>query len=205
MFGLRRRPAILLRPTASFIISTRNLGLTYDTYNGSPTYTDNGTTASFDLTEFLSDIPGSGLVVNCYDCGKAVKIFANALGCNASYKYSDPFGYQNCIKAIGGVWTNNPFYDSQYPPYDEEIVGEDDSGRTRFYRHAFGTLGSNIYDACLKVDTDLNPDAAPHSNNGDGDWATGWSWSDYKDKVIDDDPEPPGGTGDATPYNFSVN
>ena len=178
----------------------KDFGLTYDTIDGSPTYTDDGFTASFNLTTFLSDVPGSNLVVNCYDCGKAVKIFANALGCNASYKRSSPFGYLNCIKAIGGTWTNNPFYSSQSYPYNQPIVGEDDSGRTSFGNHAFGTLGSNIYDACLKVDTDANPDAAPHTES----WAIGWSWSTYKDKVIDDNPAPPFGTGDPTAYSFSV-
>ena len=38
-----------------------DLGLTYDTYEGAPRYTSNGKSGSFNLTDFLSDIPGSNL------------------------------------------------------------------------------------------------------------------------------------------------
>lgn len=175
-----------------------DFGFVYDTYDGSPRYTGDKS-QSFNLTSLLSDVPGSNIVVNCYDCGKAVKIFANAIGCGASYKYSSPFGYVNCIKPIGRGWANNPFYSN--PAYSSSpIVGEDLGSPTRsgFGNHAFGTIGSTIYDTCLKVDTDGNPDAAPHTES----WATGWSWSTYKLKVVDDNPST--STGSATEYTFSV-
>jgi len=175
-----------------------NYGFLYDTYSGSPRYTNYGS-GSFNLTQFLSEM-GSGRVVNCYDMGKTVKIFANAIGCNAIYKYSNPFGYLNCIKPIGRGWANNPFYSSQSWPYNQPIVGEDDSGRTKFGNHAFGAIGSNIYDACLKVDTDGNPDYGPPFNES---WATGWSWNTYKSKVIDNVPS--SSPGNPTTYSFSVN
>lgn len=170
----------------------------YDTYDGIARYTANGGSASFNLNGFLNNIP-SGSYVNCYDCGKAVKVFANAIGCGASYQFCSPFGYENCIKPIGCGWTNNPFYASQSPPYDQPIVGEDDPYRTRFANHAFGALSGNIYDACLKVDTDSNPDYGPPFTES---WATGWSWSTYKSKVIDNNP--PSSPGNPVTYNFSV-
>lgn len=158
-----------------------NTSFLYDTYDGSPRYTYNGTTSSFNLTSMLSEIGGINIVVDCYDMGKALKIFANALGCNSSYVFSYPFGYHNCIKAIGKGWANNPFYDhpyfSSYP-----IVGEDDDDsdeRSSFGNHAFCRISTIYYDACLKVDTDVNPDAAPHTES----WAYGWDWSTYKSKV----------------------
>ncbi|MBC8182657.1 hypothetical protein H8E88_16275 [candidate division KSB1 bacterium] len=177
-----------------------DLGFEYDTIDGSSRYTDK-TDGSFGLTSMLSEIPGSDIIVNCYDCGKAVKIFANALGCGASYNVSQPFGYLNCIKPIGKGWANNPFYSSQSSPYDQPIVGEDDAGRTYFGNHAFACFGYGIWDATLRVDTDSNPDAPPHSSTN-GSWVLGWSWSTYKSKVVDDVPE--SSPASPTTYSFSV-
>ena len=174
-----------------------NCGFLYDTYSGAPRYTNYGS-GSFNLTLFLSEI-GSGRVVNCYDMGKTVKIFANSISCNTNYKFCNPFGYLNCVKPIGRGWSNNPFYSSQSPPYNQPIVGEDDSGRTKFGNHAFGAHGCDIYDACLKVDTDENPDYGPPF---DETWATGWYWNTYKSKVIDDNPS--SSTGNPSIYSFSV-
>jgi len=61
-------------------------------------------------------------------------------------------------------------YDSQSYSYHQPIVGEDDPYRTRFGNHAFGALSGNIYDACLKVDTDSNPDYGPPFSES---WAIG--------------------------------
>ena len=176
-----------------------DIGLSYDTENGAPVYTGWGNT-DFNLNLFLSRIPNVGKF-NCYDSGKAVKIFGNAVGSGSSYKFSSPFGYLNCIKPAGKGWANNPFYDGGPPISSDPIVGEDDDwndGRSKFGNHAFGALNSNIYDASLRVDTDPNPDAPPHSPS-DGSWATGWSWSIYKAKVVDDNPST--STGDPSGYN----
>jgi hypothetical protein len=175
-----------------------NTGFLYDVNHGMSRYTGYST-HSFDLTSMLSEIGGSQIVVNCYDMGKAVKIFANALGCNSLYAFSQPFGYLNCIKAIGRGWSNNPFYASMGT---NPIMGEDDDyydGRSGFRNHAFCMFGSSIYDACLKVDTDSNPDAPPHTES----WATGWNWDTYKSKVIDNNPASSPGTP-YTGYTFSV-
>jgi hypothetical protein len=187
-------------------------GFKYDVVDGSSRYSGK-TTQSFNLGYMITDLNSSSsdIIVNCYDMGKAVDILASSLGCNTDYALSQPFGYLNCIKAIGRSWANNPFYEyntiypdpvfSSYP-----IVGEDDDyydGRSNFGNHAFCESYSNIYDACLKVDTDDNPDAPPHSNSNNGTWATGWSWSTYKSKVIDSNPSsyPPTETAN---YTYTV-
>ena len=61
-----------------------NSGGSYDTVGGSPRYTG-GTNQSFNLTLFLANQSAANIgVVNCYDMGKSVVIFANALGAGAS-------------------------------------------------------------------------------------------------------------------------
>ncbi len=175
-----------------------NTGFLYDINSGAPRYTSYST-QSFNLSSMLSDIGGSQIIVNCYDMGKAVSIFANILGCNSNYAFTNPFGYLNCIKAIGRGWSNNPFYASMGTV---PIMGEDDDyydGRSGFGNHAFCMFGGSIYDACLKVDTDSNPDAAPHTES----WAIGWDWNAYKSKVIDNNPASYPGTP-YTGYTFSV-
>ncbi len=174
-------------------------GGAYDTVWGVPAYTSGGTTESFNLRLFLSHISSIG-AVNCYDCGKALTVFGNAIGCGMTYKFAIPFGYLNCIKPIGKGWTNNPFYDNPTNSSDP-IVGEDDdasSGRSGFGNHAFSSIGSNIYDSCLKVDTDSNPDAPPHSES----WMSGEPWASYKSKVVDNVPAV--ATGSPTRYAFGV-
>ena len=176
-----------------FLYDIKSGGSRYSLYNSEP----------FNLTTMLSEFGGSNILVNCYDMGKAVNIFANALGCNSDYKYSNPFGYLNCIKPIGRGWTNNPFYGAGDLYSNQPIVGEDTSntpypGRSPFGNHAFCMIGNNVYDACLKVDIDGNPDAAPNTES----WAIGWSWEKYKIKVVDSIPS-------STPwapyeYNFTV-
>ncbi len=171
----------------------------YDTIGGASRYTGKDT-APFNLTMMLNDFGEENINVNCYDMGKALNIFINALGGNSSYVLTDPFGYLNCIKPIGLNWTNNPFCVHLFPPYNVPIVGEDLSypNRTDFSRHAFCIMDNNIYDACLKVDIDENPDSPPHTEL----WATGWSWNDYKLKVIDDNPS--SNTGTPEVYTFTV-
>jgi len=183
-----------------------NSGFIYDTYAGQSRYTSFGE-GSMNLTLFLSEL-GSTRIVNCYDMGKAITIFANAIGCNASYRYSQPFGYLNCIKPIGKGWTNNPFYDGYVngiKVWTDPIVGEDTSWyptyekRSYFGNHAFGSIGDNIYDATLKVDIDGNPDYGPPFSES---WATGWNWDTYKSRVVDNYPST--STSYPSIYYFSV-
>lgn len=182
-------------------------GLRYDIYNGAPHFPEGAGygNSNFYLTAFLQ-AKGTSSLCNCYDMGKAVKSFCNAIGCGTSYRYSSPFGYLNCIIPIGREWTNNPFYPTLSSPYNVPIVGEDLASpyRTRFANHAFGSISDDIYDACLKVDIDSNPDAPPHSNNGNGDWAIGWIWDNYKAKVVDNNPATSTGYPSSSYNSWSV-
>jgi hypothetical protein len=177
-----------------------NTGGLYDTYSGASSYTTNGGTSGFDLTRFLANIPNIG-VVNCYDMGKSLVSIANAGGCGLSYRFSGPFGYLNCIYAIGRGWTNNPFHDN--PSIDPNpIVPEDWSsadGRSGFGNHAFGSISDNIFDACLTVDTDSNPDYGPPFLET---WMLDEPWSGYQVKVVDDNP--PSTTAYPSTYTFSI-
>jgi hypothetical protein len=79
-------------------------------------------------------------------------------------------------------------------------------GRSYFSNHAFSMIGDMVYDACIKVDTDANPDYSPHTES----WLIGESWNevnnsgDYNQKVIDDYPVLYYSTGPAVDYYFTV-
>jgi hypothetical protein len=177
-------------------------GATYDNKDGLPHYCASpaSTDGNFKLTDWLDDYPSVG-TVNCYDMGKAVAAFANALGCGTVYTYVYPFGYLNCVKPVGLGWTNNPFYGDS-PPWDPNPIVDGDAnssdGRSGFARHGFTRLGGDIYDASGgQVDDDANPDEAPHTArelDGDDTWS-----SDYDDRVIDDVPS----SSPGTPANHS--
>jgi hypothetical protein len=174
-----------------------NVGGLYDTYSGAPSYGGGG---QFYLTNFVNNIPNIG-VVNCYDMGKAVVTYANVVGCGLSYRYSSPFGYLNCINAIGRGWTNNPFYDNPMV-YPAPIVPGDWSsaqGRYGFGNHAFGSIGDNIFDACLTVDTDSDPDDGPPFTET---WMIDEPWTGYKVKVVDNYPST--NTGYPSTQTFTI-
>ncbi len=169
-----------------------NAGGLYDICSGAPSY--GGAFADFQLTSFVNSFSAVG-DVNCYDMGHAVVTYANVLGCGLSYRFSQPFGYLNCIHAIGRGWTNNPFYCSNPA---NAVVPEDDV-RTGFGNHAFGSIGDNIFDACLTVDTDTNPDNCSGHNET---WMINEPWSGYKTKVVDDNP--PSTTGYPSTPTFGI-
>ncbi len=127
----------------------------------------------FHLTNFLSAIPHIG-EVNCYDMGKSVTIFANLLGAGLDYRYSWPFGALHCEKAIGRNW----------------FCGE------AFGNHGFGSMDGKVFDACLTIDGDGNPDAFPHAET----WMLDVAWSEYKLAVVED----PGEPGDPQTYSFDI-
>jgi uncharacterized protein YneR len=169
-----------------------NAGGLYDTDWGMPFYPYSFDFTTFDVTNFLANLPNVGLV-NCYDMGKSLVTFSNSIGCGLSYTYTEPFGYLNCINAIGRGWTNNPFFTNPDPQYNfsrEPIVPGDwswDEGRSWFGNHAFGTMNGIVFDACLTVDTDNNPDDGPFFKET---WMINIQWEDYRNKVIDAFPIP---------------
>lgn len=171
-----------------------NVGGLYDTYSGAPSYGGGG---NFFLTNFLNNIPSIG-VVNCYDMGKAVVTFSNVMGCGLSYRYSSPFGFLNCINAIGRGWTNNPFYSNPSCNPNPIVPGDWGyaEGRWGFGNHAFGSISDNIFDACLTVDTDSDPDYGPPFTET---WMIDEPWTGYKTKVVDDYPS----TNTGYPYTYT--
>ncbi len=124
-----------------------NLGCVYDSVSR---YTDSKN-QPFNFAGFMNGIPNI-YSVNCYDMGKALVTFSNILGCCLRYNYSDNFGNLNCIRPIG---TSRRCQES-------------------YNNHGFGSLNSKVFDACLKVDTCMNP----------AQWMTNLLWSDYKEMVI---------------------
>lgn len=186
----------------------KNVGGLYDTDWGVPYYPWSWTDfTKFALSDFLENIPDVG-VVNCYDMGKSLVTLSNVLGCGLTYRYSNPFGYVNCIYAIGRGWTNNPFYTNPEPLYNIDphpLVPGDwswDEGRSYFGNHAFASLNDRIFDACLTVDTDIDPDDGPPFKMT---WMINIPWETYKAKVIDDYPSPIGGiTGDPENPVFEI-
>lgn len=182
----------------------KNTGGLYDTVNGSSSYTADGYGTSFNLSGFLANITGIG-VVNCYDMGKSLVTFANVAGCGLSYKRSNSFGYLNCIYAIGRGWTNNPFHDNTNPIYginpNPIVPGDWDSGdgRSSFGNHVFGSISDNIYDACLTADTDGDPDYGPPFLET---WMIDQPWNTYKTRVVDNNPS--SATGTPVIYTFTI-
>jgi len=176
----------------------------YDTVSGAPSYTG-GWSTDFNLTLWLANLDiGSVGVVNCYDLGKAVVVFANALGAGAEYTYTGPFGYINLVHAIGRGWTNNPFYDNPSCNPNPVVNGDWSSadGRWGFGNHAFTRLAGQIYDGSGgQVDVDTNPDSLPASTPRDLDGDDSWTTS-YRTRVIDDVPVSTPGT--PTVYTFGV-
>jgi hypothetical protein len=177
-----------------------NAGGLYDTVSGASAYTGN-TTQAFNLTQWLANYAVANIgVVNCYDMGKSVVVFANALGAGTEYAYTNPFGTLNLINAIGRGWTNNPFYDS-FGCDPNPIVPGDDT-RCGFGNHAFTLLGGQIYDGSGgQVDADADPDDAPAGSPRDLDGDDSWNAS-YRTRVIDNVPASFPGT--PTVFAFTV-
>ena len=182
-----------------------NAGGSYDTVGGAPRYTAGGHSDNFNLTLFLSNYAATSIgVVNCYDMGKSVVVFANALGAGTEYTYTGPFGYLNLVKPIGKGWANNPFYDGGFGSANPVVNGDwsFSDGRTSFGNHAFSRLGGQIFDASGgQVDTDSDPDTlpagVPRALDGNDSWL-----SSYRVRVIDDVPASSPGT--PTVYAFTV-
>lgn len=181
-----------------------NAGGLYDTVSGASKYSG-GTTTAFNLTQWLTNYAAVNIgVVNCYDMGKSVLIFANALGANAEYTYTGPFGYLNLVKPIGRGWSNNPFSDNGFYNANAVVNGDWSSanGRSSFGNHAFTRLGGQIFDGSGgQVDIDGDPDTLPAGSpwelDGDDSWA-----ANYRTRVIDDIPASSPGT--PTVYTFTV-
>jgi len=136
-----------------------NLGPNVITYDcpggGSSQYSWGG----FDCTAFLDRLKGgvgNGYYVNCSDCATFVSTFANAVGCDLwQSRMGAGFFHLNPMLGIGSaVWQ----------PCCHGIDGWSDG----FGYHEVAWTGACdsaefVYDACLQVDGDADPTAAPHT------------------------------------------
>jgi len=178
-----------------------NVGALYDVYGGAPKYTG-ATTANFNLTMWLADYKTAAVgTVNCYDMGKVVVVFANAIGAGTEYVYVSPFGHLNCVKPIGRGWANNPFYDNPSCPGGPIVSG--DTARCGFGNHGFSRLNADkIYDGSGgQVDVDSDPDDCPPTTPLDLAGYDSWL-NNYRGKVIDFNPS--SNPGSPVSYAFGV-
>lgn len=135
----------------------------YDEHGGQSTYTyllsEQTGSQEFLCNRFLRLLRGEGIpphrLVNCSDCATIVSTFANILGCNLSPSRMSPQppdnqGFRlNLIRPVGF---------SQWSP-------NFDFGGFSYHEVAWkGACTENdpVYDACLQLDRDDDPTAAPH-------------------------------------------
>ncbi|HWW76019.1 MAG TPA: hypothetical protein VNZ44_11505 [Pyrinomonadaceae bacterium] len=161
-----------------------NLGpsvIEYDCPGGGST---NYAWPSFNCTAFLERLRGGlglGQYVNCTDCATITSTFANVLGCDL---WQSQMGWGFGLNPILGIGSSawQPACTIDYP----DIWGT--TGGFSYHEVAWeGACGADdhIWDACLEVDGDADPTAAPHTallpadmrfgNTGDG---------DYRDRLV---------------------
>lgn len=112
--------------------------------------------STFDCTAFLDRISGgmgNGRYVNCTDCGTFVSVFSNAVGCALWSSRMNGWFPLNPIRSIGNT--------TWYP------------GCSNWPNKGFGyhevawtngcTEADEVYDACLEVDGDADPQSPPHT------------------------------------------
>ena len=124
----------------------------------------------FDLTAFLDRLGGgvgNGVYVNCSDCATFVSTMANLVGADL-WQSRMGWGFNlNPLLAIGSATWQTA---CGWPGFSYHEVG---------WKGAC-TANEHIFDACLQVDIDGDPTAAPHTgelprnmrfgNSGDGDY-----------------------------------
>lgn len=113
----------------------------------------------FDCTAFIERLKGgagNGQYVNCTDCATILSTFANALGCDLwqsrmgwGFALNPMLGigsstWEPCCLSSGYGWTGSFSY--------HEVAWKGGC-----------TSSEQVFDACLKVDGDADPTAAPHT------------------------------------------
>jgi hypothetical protein len=113
----------------------------------------------FDCTAFverLSGGTGNGIYVNCTDCATILSTFANIVGCDL---WQGEMGYWFELNRIQGI--GSPVFE---PVCDSCGCGW--QGAFSYHEVAWkGAVNDDdrIFDACLLVDGDADPTAAPHT------------------------------------------
>jgi hypothetical protein len=130
--------------------------ITYDCPGGG---SSNYAFGSFDCTAFVERLKGgigNGIYVNCTDCATILSTFANAVGCDLWQAEMGYFFGLNRIQGIGSA-VFEPVCDS---------CGCGWNGAFSYHEVAWkGAVNDDdrIFDACLLVDGDADPTAAPHT------------------------------------------
>lgn len=129
-----------------------SLGLVYDNVAGASHYTSGGL-AFFELTQFLSYLnngTGLGNIVNCTDCATITTTFSNLLGCDLHASKMGYFFDLTPFRGIGAVGFGCPGFGCGFSFHEVAWKG------------AHGNADP-LFDACLRVDGDPNPWAAPYT------------------------------------------
>jgi hypothetical protein len=129
--------------------------ISYDCPGGGSSHYSAG---SFDCSAFLERLRGgfgNGYYVNCSDCATFVSTFANILGCDL---WQSRMGWGFGLNPMLGIGS------SVWQPCCHGAPGWGDS----FSYHEVAWTGAcgvddHVFDACLRVDSDANPNAAPHT------------------------------------------
>jgi hypothetical protein len=131
-----------------------NLGLVYDNASGASHYTSGGL-ALFELTQFLSYLKtgiGLGNIVNCTDCATITTTFSNLVGCDLhASKMGSAFGFDlTPFRGIGAAGFGCPGFGCGFSYHEVAWKGGHSNA-------------DPLFDACLRVDGDTNPWAAPYA------------------------------------------
>lgn len=129
-----------------------NLGLVYDNAGGASHYTS-GFLAIFELTQFISYLKngtGLGNIVNCTDCATITTTFSNLVGCDLhASKMGSHFDLTPFL-GIGAAVFGCPGFGCGFSFH--EVAWKGGHGNA-----------DPLFDACLRVDGDTNPWAAPYT------------------------------------------
>ena len=129
-----------------------NLGLVYDNAIGASHYTSGGG-ALFELTQFLTYLnigTGLGNIVNCTDCATITTTFSNLVGCDLHASRMGSFFDLTPFRGIGAAGFACPGFGCGFSYH--EVAWKGGHGN-----------GDPLFDACLRVDGDTNPWAAPYA------------------------------------------
>ena len=129
-----------------------NLGLVYDNAFGSSHYTSGGL-ALFELSQFLTYLKngtGLGNIVNCTDCASITTTFSNLVGCDLHASKMGSYFDLTPFRGIGAAGFGCPGFGCHFSFH--EVAWKGGHGNA-----------DPVFDACLRVDGDTNPWAAPYT------------------------------------------
>ena len=129
-----------------------SLGLVYDNAAGASHYTS-GFLAIFELTQFLAYLSsgtGLGNIVNCTDCATITTTFSNLVGCDLHASKMGTSFALTPFRGIGAAGFGCPGFGCGFSFH--EVAWKGGHGNA-----------DPLFDACLRVDGDSNPWAAPYA------------------------------------------